>query len=325
MNWLSITCFAVLVGSGSGEELSLEGRTREAVERSVPYIEAQGASWIEGKKCVSCHRVNTMLWSLGAAKNAGISVDSQLADTWEWAVANSLEMNDEGRVAVSGNKEGVAQLLLAQKKYFEEVKTAELQEAFRRALQEDIAEQGLWLAGGQLPSQKRNKSETDLVSTYWLTLAATEIGGVDFNEGPLSSLPQAWAKESTFQSTEGYVTRLLVAFAFQEQDRVEQLRSELLKRQHPDGGWGWLVDDESDALGTGLALYGLLSTGTKIDHDSIHRGQVFLLDSQREDGSWAVKGTKAKKKDKVEETAVYWGTSWAVIALSEILNSSHSP
>jgi hypothetical protein len=325
MNWLSITCLTVLVGSGSGEELSLEARTREAVELSVPYIEAQGASWIEGKKCVSCHRVNTMLWSLGAARKAGISVDPQIAETWEWAIANSLEKNDDGKMAVSGNKEGVAQLVLAQKKYFEEVRTDELQDAFRRALKEDITEQGLWLAGGQLPSQKRSKTETDLVSTDWLTLAATEIGGVDFKEGSLSSLPQSWTQESTFQSTEGYVARLLVAFAFQEQDRVDQLRSELLKRQHPDGGWGWLVDDESDALGTGLALYGLMSTGSKTDHDSIHRGQVFLLESQGEDGSWEVKGTKTKKKDKVEETAVYWGTNWAVIALSEILKSNLSP
>ena len=28
-----------------------------------------------------------------------------------------------------------------------------------------------------------------------------------------------------------------------------------MKRQLADGGWGWLCDEDSDALGTGIALY----------------------------------------------------------------------
>lgn len=325
MSWLTITCLAVLSGHGSGEELSLDARTREAIELGVPYIEAKGASWIENKECVSCHRVNTMLWSLGAAQAAGISVDSKVNETFQWAVEKSLEVNDDGKMAVEGNKEGVAQLLLAQKSYFKDLKTEELKEAFRSALTDDITEQGLWSAGGQLPSQKRPKVETDLVSTYWLAWAATEIGGVDLRKAPLTPLPQTLAKNTELQSTEGYAVRLLIAFAFQEQDRVDQVRAKLLEQQRPDGGWGWLVEGESDALATGLALYGLLKTGTEPDHESVSRGQLFLLDSQREDGSWAVRGTKAKKQDKVAETAVYWGTNWAIIALSEILMLKQSP
>lgn len=325
MNWLSITCLAVLSGNGSSDELSLDSRTRDAIELSVPYIEAKGDSWIENKKCVSCHRVNTMLWSLGAAQAAGVSVDPKVKETFEWAIENSLAVNDDGKMAVQGNKEGVAQLLLAQKSYFEELKTDELKKAFRAALTDDITKQGLWSAGGQLPSQKRPKDETDLVSTYWLVWAATEIGDVDLQKPPLNLLPQTLAKNSKFRSSEGYAVQLLVAHAFQEQDRVEQIRSELLKLQRPDGGWGWLVESESDALGTGLVLYGLLKTGTKTEHEAISRGQAFLLESQRDDGTWEVRGTKAKKQDKVEETAVYWGTNWAVIALSEILRSNRSP
>ena len=37
------------------------------------------------------------------------------------------------------------------------------------------------------------------------------------------------------------------------------------------------------------------------------------------DGSWAVKGTKKDKAKKVEPTATYWGTCWAVIGLAETL------
>ena len=34
---------------------------------------------------------------------------------------------------------------------------------------------------------------------------------------------------------------------------AERIRAELIKRQHQDGGWGWLSVDESDAFGTGVA------------------------------------------------------------------------
>ncbi|MCA9084810.1 MAG: hypothetical protein KDA81_12175, partial [Planctomycetaceae bacterium] len=48
---------------------------------------------------------------------------------------------------------------------------------------------------------------------------------------------------------------------------------------------------------------------------SIKHGQQFLVNAQRDDGSWTVQGTKANKKDDVEETAVYWGTTWAALGL----------
>jgi hypothetical protein len=52
---------------------------------------------------------------------------------------------------------------------------------------------------------------------------------------------------------------------------------------------------------------------------AIARGRRFLVESQRADGSWAVRGTKKDKAKKVEPTATYWGTCWAVIGLAETL------
>ena len=39
------------------------------------------------------------------------------------------------------------------------------------------------------------------------------------------------------------------------------------------------------------------------------------MTTQRADGSWPVRGTKAKKRNSLEDTAVYWGTTWATLAL----------
>ncbi len=72
----------------------------------------------------------------------------------------------------------------------------------------------------------------------------------------------------------------------------------------------------SDALGTGLALYALESIRAQLDPERLALARKFLISSQQKDGSWSVKGTKKKKRHKIEETSTYWGTAWAVIALA---------
>ncbi|MFG0256000.1 MAG: hypothetical protein ACF787_13055, partial [Rhodopirellula sp. JB053] len=52
---------------------------------------------------------------------------------------------------------------------------------------------------------------------------------------------------------------------------------------------------------------------------SIKHAQQFLVNTQGDDGSWTVQGTKANKKDHVQETAVYRGTTWAAIGLMATL------
>ena len=68
-----------------------------------------------------------------------------------------------------------------------------------------------------------------------------------------------------------------------------------------------------------MSVYGLLQAGVPPDDPSIRKAQRFLVKTQREDGAWAVKGTKANKKDRNQETAEYWGTTWAVLGLTESL------
>jgi squalene-hopene/tetraprenyl-beta-curcumene cyclase len=77
--------------------------------------------------------------------------------------------------------------------------------------------------------------------------------------------------------------------------------------------------DESDALGTGVALYALAGDGLSADHPAITRGRQFLFERQQAAGSWKVEGTKKDKAKKIEPTATYWGTCWAVIGLAETL------
>lgn len=289
---------------------------RATVERSIPYIEKQGLWWIEQKKCASCHRVGTMLWSLQAAKQHGFTVSDRLQEWTDWANDKALAKNDKGQLAGTTNKEGVVQLLFA-------AAPSDLDQETRKKLigilRTGQNPDGSWKAGGQLPFQKRPKPETNAVSTMWLKLALLTAADDPANQKTIQQAQSYLDKSQPGKSTEWYVLQLLLASSQKQNQQRDQLTQQLQSLQHDDGGWGWLTDDPSDALGTGMALYALRKAGVDLQAEPVRRAEQFLIATQKKDGSWPVKGTKAKKKGSVQETAVYWGTTWAVIGLLECL------
>ena len=94
--WSMSFVVAAATWSAGAAEPELPVRVRQAIERSIPYIEKQGVSWIEKKKCVSCHRVGTMLWSLSAAQQRGFEVSDRLDEWFAWAFQKSTE-NEKAR------------------------------------------------------------------------------------------------------------------------------------------------------------------------------------------------------------------------------------
>lgn len=323
LSWLTLitaTALIALVDSSRGAEVPgqavpANARTdpavHAAIDRSLPFIEERGQWWIEEKDCVSCHRVDMMVWSLTAARTHGFAVSDTLTEWTDWAVTSSLASNDEGVPTGSTNKEGVAHLLLAGR---ELIPGPDTRRKLAALLADGQQPDGLWKAGGQLPSQKRPAAETDAVSTMWLALALAEEDSPEARPTVEAALA-AVADGPAAVSTEWHALRILLAVQEQQGDVRDQGVASLRAAQHADGGWGWLLADESDALGTGIALYALRSAGVSRDDPAVVRGRDALLQLQRDDGTWPVGGTKAKKKDRVEETATYWGTTWAVLGL----------
>lgn len=297
MNRLNLLC-ALCV---SVVNLSAAPATRQAIERAIPFIEEQGVEWIEKRNCVSCHRINTMVWSLSLAREKGFGVSEELDEWIDWSVTASFGKNDKGKIVGQLNKEGVAQLLLGLPQ-LPQAKRTKLAALLPHAQRED----GTWKPGGQLPGQKRPAAETSIVTAQWLALALAE--------GPAADRARnAVGKNHAGQSTEYYALQLLLTDTLKTRAAAQQA---LLQHQRADGGWGWLTQDPSDALGTGLALYALQRAGLSPESKAAARAREFLLRTQAKDGSWPVRGTKAKKKKSIEETATYWGTTWAVIALA---------
>jgi len=303
----------------AAEDAPTTDQIRNAAQQSIPYIQDNGASWIRGRKCVSCHRVSMMVWSLTAARRKGLAVSDKLDEWLKWATDISLSKNKQGKVVGLGNKEGVAQILVGLAGSPRDGKQTAGREKLVALLRDGQQANGAWKPGGQLPSQKRPLSETATVSTMWLTLALLDDDATA-QTTPIITKARRYIEQSPpGKSTEWYALRLLLAVRKADRQARDRFVNELRKQQQPDGGWGWIVGEPSDALGTGLALYALARAGLPHEDATVQRAAQFLVSTQRDDGAWAVHGTKTNKQDDVQESAVYWGTTWAAVALMSVL------
>lgn len=298
---------------------SIPSEAGATVQRALPYLQNEGVKWMDKRGCVSCHQVPFMLWSLRAAHENGFDVDSQKLTEWtDWSINITNFVKPEQKedvdtdATLESNIDTVNGLLLA----LPTSKAAaggDWQQVFRTALVNNQASDGSWKACGQLPMQKRPVEETTQVTVLW-SLLALQKGG-ETRHDHTAALNFCENEQPT--STEWLVARLLLAHS--QGKPTSSWRTELIAKQNEDGGWGWLMADESDALATGMGLYALQATkvSSDVNEQATQAAVQFLTESQRENGAWSVPGTKKSAKGKPTATANYWGTAWAVIGLLE--------
>ena len=309
--WLSLTSFSV-----GSDQLEL----RDSVAQALPSIQERGQWWIEEKKCNSCHRTSFQTWSLQAAADKGFAVDlGKLTETRNWSRTTLLEPAKEG-AAPRGttNREGVAQVVWSDRKRFDSETSREQRKTFLEFLRAGQQPDGTWKAGGQLPFQKRPKPETNMVSTMWNALALGTVVDQE-SQAARANAMHAIAAAKPGESTEWSAVRLLLAVQSKSQPAQQQWIEELLSRQHEDGSWSWSGNDESDPIGTGMAIYALRHAGVPASDPVLQKAARFLLETQGKDGVWKTAGTKTKAQGKPVETSNYWGTCWAVIGLTSLL------
>ena len=280
-------------------------RKDQTVERALDYIFVKGEAWIKERKCVSCHMIPHMMWSLTAASQSGFKLPSEKAkELTQWSL-------EDAKSELPGS-EGLAQMILAKGGRVPQEKSfiAQFVDALRNRQRAD----GSWGIGGQTPEQKRPRAESTEVVTMWAALALDQ----ELGESAKPSVDRARefiSKPGPRHSNEWFVARFLFANRFGEMEVAEKMVDLLRRAQNEDGGWGWLNGMESDAIATGQTLYALSFAPKDKTSRLISRGRAFLQKTQRENGSWTVKGTLSQHKNEVMPTSVFWGTTWAVIGL----------
>lgn len=317
-----------------GDDLS-KSSLRDVVRKSLPFIEKEGFAWIEEKKCLSCHQVPSMVWSLNRAQEAGFELDAKQMKTlnrWSTEWINLLDPDDqdgaEETETLLNENDAIAALLLGLTRQGESGRPGWV-EQYRDHLIQAQQKDGTWIPKGQLPKQKRPFQETTQVSTMWALLAISSY--VDSATPPsewTSAVDKAMpliSKTDKGISTEWWATKLMLSRQLGKHEQANQVKTSILDHQNDDGGWGWLTDDKSDALGTGLALYALARDGMTMSDPQLANALRFLQSTQNDDGSWSVDGTKTETKDGATPTSSFWGTSWAVIGILESLESNGKP
>ena len=103
---------------------------------------------------------------------------------------------------------------------------------------------------------------------------------------------------------------------------MQALAKQLVGMQNADGGWSQEKDKESDALGTGQALYALSAAGLSDREPFVARAWTFLVKTQKPDGSWYVPTRVAVGGSRFSS---YMGSAWASMGMVRTLPSKKGP
>ncbi len=302
---------ALLALTSASRAAESDAPVRQAVERSIPFLEKEGVKWMTKRKCVSCHQIPAMLWSLNHARNHGFEVSQEKLDEWtQWSADKMAAIDkDPKRQPPVDN---LIQMMLGRQTFSADVSPPAQFQEFPAWIAKQQTN-GFWKAGGQLPRQKRPARETDEATTMWTLLALKSDG----SKAPNPKQTRQWLKEAKpGTSAEWWAVRALLAKQSGKKRQTNKAIQKLLNTQNEDGGWGWILGAKSDALGTGFALHAIGRASDPSAHtEAIQKARAFLTKTQRDDGSWEVPSTKKANDENPEPTSIYWGTAWAVVGL----------
>jgi squalene cyclase len=298
---------------------------RAAAMRSLKLLETSAATYTEHRECFSCHHQALPTLAFTTAKARGFDIDEdalahQLKHTADFLSknrANYLKGKGQGGQADTA---GYALFALHAGNWKADATTSAVVEYL---LQRD-KERGYWQVTSQRPP-----TEASSFTTTYLALAGLKHFGPDEKKQDIEARikkSRDWLSKTKPKDTEDQVFRLrALKLTDADNQAIRSAVSELVKGQRADGGWSQLDKLDSDAYATGTVLAALHQAGGLKTSDKIYtRGVQFLLDTQKDDGSWFIRSRSKPFQLYFESgfphTKDQWiscaGTSWATVALT---------
>jgi hypothetical protein len=330
---LSLPILLMAIGSPAAPQQPPDEKTsgptvREVVERSVEFLEKEGAAWVKKQQCASCHHIPVMVWALNEARHRGYRVNEKLLDdvtSWALAPENHAQVFPDLPLDKKRTEtDYLGPLLMALGVGAIEDRNAAVEKARQRLLAHAVSQQGKdgsWNAnsGGRPPVHASRD-----VQTSWLLLALADSAESKDTRGPWKAQLEAAAewlsRNPAADSHQAFAMRLLVHERLgKPAGDLKPLVESLLGQQNDDGGWSQLKKMKSDAFATGLSLYVLSGQKAAGLEKAVRRAQAFLSKTQQPDGSWPMTSRPAEPSGPGPAGNLgpirFFGTAWATVGL----------
>jgi hypothetical protein len=308
---------------GADESREPRSAVDATIDRGLAFLVKDALAWRDEHHCVSCHHAGLVVWSMREAKQRGRMVDEPvLAELTKW-----IAESGDGKTGIP-RPAGIPRALNEKAVSLALALGADAQpdDAARTGLslllttvKGDQIESGAWASWPETRQPIFGNSDERATALAVLSLLpAAEAGDVDA-KAARDKAEQWLVSTKTDDDPQSVALRLVVwrrlgRAAIEWQPLVERIRS----RQNADGGWSQTAEMPSDGWATGQALYALAHAGFLSDDPAVHRGQAFLVETQREDGSWPMTSRPIKpgtegSKSLIPITAA--GSAWAILGL----------
>lgn len=295
------------------------------IARGLTFLEKDALAWKSERKCVSCHHASLVVWAMREAQLRELPVSEPfLSDLSQWIA----ETGGDGKTGIT-RPEGIPKALnekavsLALAMEADRAPNPAVDASYKRLLQtvkDDQMENGAWASWPETRQPIFGNSDERTTAAAVLALWAAAAAG-DEAAKSASQKGIKWLTETPSDADpQSQALRVIVWKRYcLPMEQVAPIVDQIRHRQNPDGGWSQTPDMASDAWATGQALYALTDAGAATNDASIRRGQDFLIQSQRADGSWPmisrpIKPAGEGSKSLVPITAA--GSAWAVMGLA---------
>jgi Squalene-hopene cyclase C-terminal domain len=298
---------------------------RAAVERSLPLLQRNDASFLKASGCVSCHNNSLTTITVATARKNGFRVDEREAQEQVKTIGDYLDGWRERALqnhGIPGDNDTIGYILLglAAANYPPDTAT----DAMAILLKREQVPDGHWGIFAHRPPLEASDIQTTALSMRVLQIYAPKVRRAEYDKS--ISLAAAWLAKAEPQSTEDHAMRLMgLVWSRADVEAIRRAVSGLCAGQRSDGGWSQIPTLSSDAYATGEALVALQQSGVVPAGDpAIKRGIQFLMNTQAEDGSWHV-GRRALPIQPYFESGFPYGrdqfisataTNWAATALA---------
>jgi len=297
--------------------------TDAAIQRGLAFLVKDALAWKEEHNCVSCHHAALVIWSMREAKDRGHAVDEPvLAELTKWVAESGDGTTGIARPA------GIPKALNGKAVWFALALSAVPQpdettrqgiERFSKTIKSDQIENGSWASWPETRPPIFGNSDDSMTALATLALLPAAANGDDEAKAVRDRGIKWLLETKSDDDPQSIAVRLILWTKLgRPAEEWQPLVQRIKERQNADGGWSQAKDMPSDAWATGQALFALSHAAVRPDDPIVARGRAFLIESQREDGSWPMTSRPTVPGGKGSTSLIPItgaGSAWGVLGL----------